>query len=167
MSKPILDHVIRFDVPWRRESKTECGRDTTDVRQIITRDELIAKWKREGQMRAAYTTCMTCLDRSKVARSWDEDPAGIITREFGNSFYGTDKGATRRELRAIAMVVMAHRDEFEQALAGLAGTPSLDEKRRTSTRRILGGASRTPSSPSPPTGPGSPSSGSSCSASRA
>lgn len=42
---------------------------------------------------------------------------------------------TTTELRAIAALVAAHRDEFDEFIAGLANTTSLDAVRRDRRRR--------------------------------
>jgi hypothetical protein len=126
-----LEHVRRPNLPWRSSDLTECGLDTN--RPTITREQLRAKWKRQGQQRAAMTTCMTCLSTARRWPSWDEDPVGCLGRE---AYLGESHGdAFRIELRAIALLIAAHREEFDQAVRDLNAAPTLDDLRRQRQRQ--------------------------------
>jgi hypothetical protein len=127
-----LEHVRRPNLPWRIFDLTECGLQTTD-RPVISRADLQAKWKRQGQQRAALTTCMTCLSTAQRWPSWDEDPAACLGRE---TYMGRSPDTRLAdELRAIALLVEAHRDEFDQTVASLTAAPSLAEARSARRRR--------------------------------
>jgi hypothetical protein len=134
-----LDHVARAGLPWRPEHRTECGL-APGGRQVISRDELVAKLKREGQRRAAMTTCMTCLDTATRHQTWAQDPASAMRREI--PLYGRDLDVVNGELRAIAALINAHREEFDGFLAALAGTVRLADARTARRgRRAQGGVS--------------------------
>jgi hypothetical protein len=123
-----LDHVARAGLPWRPEHRTECGLAPAG-RAVISRDQLVEKLKREGQRRAAMTTCMTCLDTAARHQPWDQDPASALQREI--PLYGRDqeRDLVNSELRAIAALIDAHRDEFDGYLTALAGTVRLADAR--------------------------------------
>lgn len=127
------EHVRRPDLPWRTSTMTECGRPTNDVGVVIDRDALIAKIKRDGVQRAAYTTCMTCMETARRWPLWSEDPVRALSREF---YGGRADPRFVGELRALAALVEEHRDEFDGYVEGLAETVSLDQVRRARARRV-------------------------------
>lgn len=157
MSKPgPLDHVARQPLPWRTEAQlTECGKEIADLDpdRVITIDELFARIRRLGQMRSAYTTCMTCFEAARRNRSDRPDGVATVAREIHalrwvagvtdlQFVQRDDPIAERRrrlaiEMDAIAALVAAHREEFDGFLAGREETVSLDEQRarRAATRR--------------------------------
>jgi len=125
------EHVRRPDLPWRVSTMTECGKPTNDVKAVIGRDDLLAKLKRDGVQRAAYTTCMTCLNTARQWPEWGQDPVKALSREF---FSATDP-RLKDELRALAALVAEHREEFDGYVRGLTETVSLDAARRARRRR--------------------------------
>ncbi|MEQ7008402.1 hypothetical protein ABN028_19710 [Actinopolymorpha sp. B17G11] len=127
MASEALDHVLRPPLPWRKESLTECGLDPASF-QTITRDEFIAKVKDLGQKRSAMTTCMTCWDTARRWPTWEQDPPRRLSREVKWGGHGDDQFT--RELYAITALIEAHREEFDDYLAGLETTVSLQERRR-------------------------------------
>ena len=129
------DHVRRLDLPWRETTMTECGRQLADVATWITREELVARVKTDGIQRAAYSTCMTCLETAKRWPAWSENPAQALSRELGH--WGRPDEQTQVELRAIALLIAAHREEFDETVAGLKGTVSLAAARQAKRRRAL------------------------------
>lgn len=111
-------HVRRPGLPWRQEqSRTECGQVIKgDSANVITRDEFFAKIKREGDRRARYSTCQTCLDTAARWPSWDQDPVRCLGRE-GSVHYGRAVNPQfKNELLALAMLVERHREEFAELL---------------------------------------------------
>lgn len=148
-----IEHVQRPQPPWRLDTAplTECGR-LSGQSTVISRDELIAKVKRLGQQRAAFTTCMTCWDKCRTNAGWDVDPVECLMREAARYQWATryhrwhpDEEASaktaaglrfRDELLAIAVLIDAHRDEFEQLVSGIGDAVRLDEKRQA--RRVAG-----------------------------
>lgn len=117
-----LDHVRRADLPWRVADLTECGRRVTDVAQLITRDELAARLARHGRKRSAMLTCMTCFETAGRYRAFAVDPVDALRREVND--YRQDERLTA-ELRALAALVQAHREEFDGFVTGLGETVSL------------------------------------------
>lgn len=121
------DHVQRPSLPWREDDRTECGKPCNDVRSVISRDELLLRVRRDGIQRAAYSTCMTCLETANRWKDWAADPVDVMAREF---YGGRRHERMGDELRAIAALIAAHREEFDSYLAGLGQTVSLDAARR-------------------------------------
>jgi len=122
MKEPV-DHVIRPSLPWRRDiGITECGYDASKVK-AITRQEFFQRVKDLGQQRCAMLTCMTCSDTTRRYGAWEDDPRTAIGREVTwerGEHWGrgrNDRGtALKDELIAIAALVEAHREEFENIL---------------------------------------------------
>jgi hypothetical protein len=123
-----LDHVLRFEPPWRASRATECGRKVNDLASVIDRDDLIAKVRQHGQQRAVFTTCMTCWERTRYARPWTEDAPSVIARD---AYRGrTPDRDLHLELTALTLLWQAHRDEFDELLRGLDDTTDLAAARR-------------------------------------
>ena len=128
-----LDHVIRFEPPWRTEgSLTECGRLVADVVSIVDRDALRAKIKDQGQQRAAFTTCMVCWDRCKYYKSWASEPCHVMQREAHGH-----NDQLHRELQALTVLVEHHREEFDAIMSDLAETSDLGQARQQRRVRRL------------------------------
>ena len=139
--EPDLEHVIRSRPPWRRgEDLTECGKPVSNVAAVITRDEFVAKVRRQGQQRSAMSTCMTCWHTARNHPSWEENPVASLVRE-AMRFKWHLPGREGRdltfydELRAIEALIAAHPDEWAELLTGLGDTTRLDDKRRARRRR--------------------------------
>lgn len=129
----VLDHVRRPDLPWRPATLTECGKPAADVKQVISRDELIARLRSFGKARTSLTTCMTCWQTAARWKSFAEDPVDAMRREV----YGSRGDALlAADLRALAALAQAHRDEFEAYVNGLAETASLAARRQARRRRM-------------------------------
>lgn len=140
-----LHHIERPSLPWRPETKTGCGLDVAAV-PTWTRDEARAAARKLGRQRFSLFACMTCTTVFGNSPEWDSDPAGclarICSRYTNNSYYREPAFAQQQreqlaaELRAIAALIDAHRDEFDETVAGLSQAPSLDQKRRARQRRL-------------------------------
>lgn len=135
-----LDHIIRNRIPWQVDrGVTECGKEVAGVKAAISWDDFAAKFKTQGQQRAAMTTCMTCWERwgtmSHLQQDWFHSPSSVIGRECSRLEYRSGYGAGKRdnqldkEFRALAALVEAHRDEFTSYLDGLEQTVSLMDRR--------------------------------------
>lgn len=132
------DHVVRAQLPWRTDQLTECGRELNDVASFITRDQLIGRVKEHGQQRTAFTVCMTCWTTASSHRyNWNSDPIATIAREasrcggsYGHASPSPERSQLVAELRAIAALIDAHRDEFDGYITGLAETTSLTAARK-------------------------------------
>lgn len=153
-----IDHIARSMLPWRDETDalTECGRPVQEV-SVAPVDELRARVKRVGQARAMFTVCLTCVERHDHrgrGETWNTNPVAVIGREVERvrSVYPyalRDETATetrRRaerdrfaaELKAIAALINAHRDEFDGFITGLAATNDLTERRNKRTHQARG-----------------------------
>jgi len=131
-----IEHLLRPVLPWQTDRElTECGRDIAGL-AVITRDECRAKIKKQGQQRAAMTTCMTCAETSDRWPHWDTDPLRAVARQVGTSWREADP-QLRDEFLAIAALIAEHRDEFDTFLRDLRGTTRLDDAR--AARRARGG----------------------------
>ncbi len=127
-----LDHVERPALPWRDEHLTECGRPLSDVKSCLTRSEAIAKWKAQGPQRAGLTTCITCIETVNRHHTWEDSPSQVLSRHIKG--WGREETQLDRELRAIALLIEAHKSEFVELLSGLEATVSLKTLREQKWR---------------------------------
>lgn len=139
----ILDHIERQRPPWQREPVTECGRRMNDVKALITRDEAVAKFKRLGRQRASFSTCMTCVDRTNHAMTWEQNPMAVVHKYAERGAWGRWENrqdasgqiaSTLTELRALGLLVDAHREEFENACRMIEGSDDLGARRAAKRR---------------------------------
>lgn len=142
MKEPV-DHILRPSLPWRRGEGaiTECGYDAAKVK-TITRDEFFARLKELGQQRTALLTCMTCADTARRHSAWEDDPRQAMRREIewetGGWYYRarTDRGERLKdELLAIATLIEAHRDEFDESIAATATRREWNERKLALARK--------------------------------
>lgn len=145
-----FQHIRRTDLPWRPATRTRCGLvvDSLKPDRLITVEDAGAKWKRMGAQRAALFLCMSCVSRTSAYYwpEWDVDPVGRFERELSNGM-GRRKTDEPRlvelELRAIAILIADHRDEFDGLIAlqrdgGLVQMSDLRRQRaKTKTRGKL------------------------------
>lgn len=132
-SKEEIDHVLRIPLPWRNESLTECGLDPKG-KKVLTHETFIARCKDLGKTRIAMVTCMTCL---QTTQNWLHAEGSLIARlgreidRSGRQWVRPDGNPDllENELRAIALLIDAHREEFDQALADTTGAISIDKLR--------------------------------------
>lgn len=155
MEDPVT-HVRRPAAPWRPSAPdldlTECGRPLADVpaQYLTSREELVRYVKEVGKQRAAFTTCMTCADTIDRHESWDLNPVAVMGRDGLPSHRWGGRPTPRQqrarlEMFALALLVEAHRDEFDQALAGLQAAEEAGQQlvaaratRRAKARREQG-----------------------------
>jgi hypothetical protein len=132
-----VHHVLRPPIPWRPdEGLTECGLTAASY-PTWTRDELFVQARKLGKTRTYMVTCVTCLDTAQRHPTFEEDPSAFLGR-LTQPRYRRKSGRDdlfARELRAIAALVAAHRDEFEEAVTGLASTTDLTARRSKGARR--------------------------------
>lgn len=132
-----VTHIERSNLPWHDEHVTECGLDA-DRHPTWTRAEAVAIARQFGKQRFAMVCCMTCLNTAERHRTWDEDPVSCMDRYTNRWGYGGrdgDAGQFANELRAIALLIEAHREEFDATVADLAATESI-AARRAARRRV-------------------------------
>lgn len=134
MTGPI-EHSIRPPLPWRDDRITECGRPVADVASALTREEMVAKVRRQGQQRAAMTSCMTCWSTANRHLDWDRHPSSVIERYLSSRWrtQDEDEPLIDRELRAIALLIEGHRAEFDELVEGLGAVGDL---RRARLRKV-------------------------------
>lgn len=143
-----LDHIARPPLPWRTGADlTECGKPITEFAgRVITRDDMLQRIRDSGKQRVAFSTCMTCVDTSnRWTRPWQpaNDAVTALARETESVDYAmpprdpekhNERWICRQrlttELEALAALVEAHRDEFDEYLTGLAATVKLADRRQ-------------------------------------
>lgn len=130
-----LEHVLRPMLPWREEQLTECGKQPNE--HAITRDVFIVKVNKQGKKRAAMTTCMTCFETAQRWPDWNTNPVAVVAREVRNvTYWGhQDESPLRDELRAIALLIEAHPEEFADTLAALKSAVPFGKRRARAVRR--------------------------------
>lgn len=109
------DHIKRENVPWRTDDDalTECGLDVQDCR-ALTPQQMREKVAEQGEVRASLSSCMTCWQNRRVDRG--QLLRDTVLRMLNRSWHGDDGVRVERELRALGLLVAAHREEFETTL---------------------------------------------------
>jgi hypothetical protein len=134
----VIEHVLRPHPPWRTaEFFTECGHPCAEFAHVLSRDDLLAKVRVQGQMRAAMSTCMTCLEAARNNPGWERNPVAVVARECDRLRWSRFDEVIRpkarqftAELRALAVLAAAHAGEFAELLAGLAEATDLADARQ-------------------------------------
>ena len=134
--KTVIEHVQRPLLPWRPPSltKTECGLSIAGP-QVITREAFLQKVKEQGKQRAAMSTCMTCFDTALNHPTWEENPVGCVARDT-HRWHCKDE-LLCRELRALAVLVGRHAEEFAELMQDqeeIVPLSSVKPKRRPPTK---------------------------------
>lgn len=135
------EHMQRTVLPWRsgEDALTECG-IPADPRTTLTREGMLAKIAREGQQRAALSSCMTCWSTANRHREeGDGDIVSTIVREMERVRWreNPDRARLVNELKAIVSLIETHRTEFDTLVSNFGAVVSLTEQRR---KRGKGGA---------------------------
>lgn len=121
MKEPV-DHILRPQLPWRSSPGiTECGYNAERA-PTISRAEYFDRVKNFGRQRTAMLTCMTCADTASRWSTWEDDPRQAMQREIaweGRRSVRSDESGCRLkdELLAVAILIEAHRDEFDAYIA--------------------------------------------------
>ena len=115
MSDKPLTHILRSPLPWRDSDRTECGRLAAEFAKIVDWQEARVLAKKYGRQRFTILFCVTCTNTTTSWPTWDIDPIERLGREARRD--GRD--LVNRELRAMSLLVDAHREEFDEAVAGL------------------------------------------------
>lgn len=123
MSDEPLTHIRRTPLPWRETHKTVCGRPVSQYPDdlVVTLEQAKAMQRRLGQQRFALAICMTCAHNVGHWVRWDDDPLGRMQREVTGGGFGKVEPEIVNELRAIALLIDAHREEFDGLVADFAG----------------------------------------------
>lgn len=136
MSDP-LNHIARPALPWQTFVLTECGRPVEEFADgiVVSRVETKAIIGRLGKTGAYMVMCVTCLNRANYdVDAWDLDPVSVMRRHCERGTRRPDDPIAT-ELRAIALLVQAHRDEFDQTIRDLADAVPLSERRQQRAKR--------------------------------
>ena len=114
MSEP-LTHIARPPLPWRESGKTICGHPVGQYVDglVINLADAHAAARRLGQQRFALTHCMTCASNARNWSTWEDNPRARLAREMGHLGMTKAEPIVEHELRAIALLIEAHRDEFD------------------------------------------------------
>lgn len=146
MKEPV-DHVRRPQLPWRSDAgMTECGLNAESVK-TLSRDEFFARLKDFGQQRTAMVTCMTCSNTATRWGTWADDPRRALDREIQWETAGrrNERGVLLRdELLAVAALIEAHREEFDEHVN------ATDQRRQWLEKKAAHAATKT--TPAPPQG---------------
>lgn len=148
VDKLVVSHIERPALPWRtpEQQLTECGLPTNSY-PTITRDETRDRLKEWGEQRTRMNTCVTCFDTANRWATWEYDPLDAIERAVNSDRRDNSRGGywrrngltptdiapnspLRADLRAIAILIERHRDEFDRLLIGLSEVVDLSAKRR-------------------------------------
>lgn len=136
------DHILRAQLPWRKawDALTECGLPAK-AHSVLDYTHFIAKVEQQGQQRAAMSTCMTCWQgaerhqRSYMRPKAFQPPTliSIFHRELDRVRWSEERdGAVlRKELYAIAALIEAHQEEFDQRVAGMEGVVFIGDIAKT------------------------------------
>lgn len=121
MSEP-LTHIARTGLPWRDATKTVCGHPINQYADglVVNLADAQAMQCRLGQQRFALAICMTCANHVGNWAEWDNDPRVRMAREVTGGDFGKFDPVIVHELRAMAMLIERHRDEFDDAVAAFA-----------------------------------------------
>lgn len=131
MPREPMEHIERCLLPWQSERLTECGKPVAEFAAVLSREEAARKFRDQGKQRAAMTTCMTCMSRGQYQPlSWEQNPAAVMQRACERAgYYPKEDHPMNVELRALALLVEAHRDEFDQAIRDLTAAVPLAKAR--------------------------------------
>lgn len=141
MSDRKHEHILRTPLPWRGDDAalTECGLPA-DSRTTLTVEAMLQKIAREGQARAALSSCMTCWQTTN-RRYWAAENSDELLQSVGREIErvqwqeSPERSRLVRELRAMSMLVAAHREDFDKLVADLGEVISLPEARRKQAGR--------------------------------
>lgn len=141
MTEP-LTHIARPPLPWRESGLTICGHPVSQFGDGLVTNlaDAHAAARRLGKQRFAMTHCMTCASNVSRWATWENDPAARMAREIGYLGMTKQEPVIVAELRAIALLIERHRDDFDELVEAHAsgGVVTMQELRR---RRRIGGAS--------------------------
>lgn len=136
-----LTHIMRTSLPWRAATKTVCGRPTEQYRAdlVVPLADAVKMRQRLGQQRFALAICMTCANCCNNWSEWDTNPVARMLSEVSDSSRRRDP-VVEAELRAIADLIAAHRDEFDNTVeaytsGGVVTMSDLVRKRQARERR--------------------------------
>jgi hypothetical protein len=131
----VKEHIIRTPLPWRahEDATTECGLPANSY-PSLTPEQMEAKVKREGEQRASYSSCMTCWTtrRNRGFAQRSNSLLDVLNREILRGAHSNPAAWKQldREVRAMVLLVEAHREEFDTILRDMAEAVDLGAVRR-------------------------------------
>lgn len=141
MSDEPLTHIARPPLPWRDSGKTICGKPISQYAEglVINLADAHMSVRRMGKQRFALTHCMTCASNADRWDTWENNPRGRLAREIGYEGITKVDPIIEHEIRAFALLIEAHRDEFDALVESFAsgGVVTMDSLRRA--RALRGG----------------------------
>lgn len=110
-----LTHIARTSLPWRDSGLTICGKPVAQYAAglVVNLADARVSVRRLGKQRFAMTHCMTCASNADRWTEWDDDPRERMAREIGYLGMTKTDPIIDAELRAIALLIASHRDEFD------------------------------------------------------
>jgi hypothetical protein len=136
-----LRHLPRACPPWAAQGRTVCGRSYNDVQVVLPWDEAQALVRKIGRRRAEFLFCQTCLSmhgsRMASPARWEQYPDQVVQDYAQRSSWRStaDGEQTRAELRGLALLVAAHREEFEGYVYGLLNDALANRRQQQRRRR--------------------------------
>lgn len=111
-----LRHIMRTNLPWRPATKTVCGKPASQYAHglVLSLAEARTMVRDLGKQRAALMLCMTCASHAERWAEWDVSPLARMEREVAGGAFGAPDPLVAAELRAFAMLVERHADEFAE-----------------------------------------------------
>jgi len=138
-----LTHIARPPLPWRESDKTICGHPVSQYVDglVINVADAHAAVRRLGKQRFALTHCMTCAHNVGNWSTWEDDPRARMARELDHLGMTKAEPVIEHELRAIALLIEAHRGEFDDLVQSYASgdVVSMDSLRRSRAERVRRG----------------------------
>ena len=129
-----LTHIARTPLPWRIATKTVCGKPIANypTERVVGLADAVAMQRRMGTQRFVLAICMTCAHNVGKWAEWDADPMRRMEREVTGGGFRKIEPIVEHELRAIAALIAAHRDEFDATVESYAsgGIVSMSDLRK-------------------------------------
>lgn len=122
MNDEPLKHIARTPLPWRESGKTVCGKPISQYVKglVLSLEEAFALSRRLGAQRFALTHCMTCAHNANRWTRWEDSPVARMEREVTGGAFGKRESILEHELRSIADLIAAHREEFDERVESYA-----------------------------------------------
>ena len=122
MSDEPLKHIARTPLPWRESGKTVCGKPISQYADglVVGLEDAAVLSRRLGRQRFALVICMTCAHNADRWTQWEDSPIARMEREVTGGAFGRREPILEYELRSIADMIAAHRDEFNERVESYA-----------------------------------------------
>lgn len=117
-----LKHIARTPLPWRESGKTVCGKLIAQYADglVMSLEDAAAMSRSMGKQRFALVICMTCAHNANRWTRWEDNPVARMEREVTGGAFGKREPIFDHELRSIADLIAAHREEFDARVESYA-----------------------------------------------